>query len=152
MPLAPCAHCSRHVRAEDETCPFCRASLEPRAIERPRGPTPSLSRAMLVFGASVALAAGSEACGEPHTVVSLYGAPPTIEDAAPPTAPDMSAAAPPAPASASAPPPAPIEPAPTAAPKPSASAEPPKGAMASAYGAPPPPNGTPKPKPKPKMP
>ncbi|MFO0640045.1 MAG: hypothetical protein U0183_12585 [Polyangiaceae bacterium] len=150
MSLAPCAHCSRHVRAEDETCPFCRASLEPRAVERPRGPAPSLSRAMLVFGASVALAAGSEACGEPHTVVSLYGAPPSFEDAAPPTAPDMSATAPPASASAS--PPAPIEPAPTAAPKPPASAEPPKASMSSAYGAPPPPNGTPKPKPKPKTP
>ena len=148
MPLAPCAHCSRHVRAEDETCPFCRASLEPRAVERPRGPAPSLSRAMLVFGASVALAAGSEACGEPHTVVSLYGAPPTLEDAAPPTAPDMSPTVPSAVPSASASPPAPVEPVPSAAPKPSSSVEPPKGSFSSAYGAPPPPSGPPKPKPK----
>ena len=147
--LVPCAQCSRHVRVEDEICPFCRSRVEPRGAERGRGGAQGLSRAMLVFGASVALAAGSEACGEPHTVVSLYGAPPSIEDAAPPTAPDMSAAVPPASASAS--PPAPIAPAASATPGPSGSAEPPKGSFSSAYGAPPPP-GVPKPKPKPKAP
>ena len=33
MVLHPCTTCRRHVRVDESSCPFCRATLTPRAIE-----------------------------------------------------------------------------------------------------------------------
>lgn len=51
--LAPCPSCRRHVRADANTCPFCRADIEPSAPSPL--PTQRLSRAgLFVFAASIA--------------------------------------------------------------------------------------------------
>jgi hypothetical protein len=53
--LLACPSCKRHVRASEDTCPFCAAAVpqELRAVPAPRPPTVRLSRAALyVFGAT----------------------------------------------------------------------------------------------------
>jgi hypothetical protein len=62
--LRPCPACARHVRASEDACPFCRASVSAslRALPAPEPPRRRLSRAaLLAFSAG---AAGmTAACG-----------------------------------------------------------------------------------------
>jgi hypothetical protein len=81
--LAACLSCRRHVRVDEERCPFCGAS------ERASGPVVSVgrtSRARLVALAT-SLGAAAVVAGCPSTQhASLYGGPPPppAVDAAPP--------------------------------------------------------------------
>lgn len=60
MILRACHGCRRHVRVDEDDCPFCRAPLE-RVLIRRAGPLPRVTRAALVTVGAVALAAcGSE--------------------------------------------------------------------------------------------
>ena len=81
MSLAPCPRCTRHVRSAEAACPFCGEAFL-GALETTGKHVHGVSRAMLVFGSVVAMAA-SEGCSEPRASVSIYGAPPALEDAAP---------------------------------------------------------------------
>ncbi|MBX3274389.1 MAG: hypothetical protein KF729_29260 [Sandaracinaceae bacterium] len=75
MHFAPCTGCGRHVRADDEACPFCGAAFA-GAPPRP-SPTARLGRAALfAFGAAVA-SAGLGACGESHGPTDDAGPTPT---------------------------------------------------------------------------
>jgi len=117
-----------------------------------------MSRAMMVFGGVVALSAAMEACGETvPAAVSLYGAPPSLEDAGAPPAPSAApSAAPSGSTSEVTPPPGAIvamygaPPAPAPEPRADAGATKAPLAPAAAYGAPPsflpPPKDGPKPK------
>ena len=82
MSLAPCPRCTRHVRSTEAACPFC-GEVFLGALEATGKHVHGVSRAMLVFGSVVAMAAASEGCSEPRASVSIYGAPPALEDAAP---------------------------------------------------------------------
>jgi hypothetical protein len=104
MRLSLCASCERHVRSEDDRCPFC--GSEARAPARRPGPVlprSQLTRAAIFLGATALAAA--PACGggeEPDTVeeeeggsggeVAMYGAPPPDDGGEqggePPTDPD----------------------------------------------------------------
>jgi hypothetical protein len=81
MGLLLCARCERHVRSDDEACPFCgatqRQAPSPRAKSR-------LSRGAMIGAAAVAMAcssgtpqddAGANDSG-PDTVQAAYGGPP----------------------------------------------------------------------------
>lgn len=73
--FAPCPSCSRHVRASEGACPFCKAALDPKA-QRARvipGVDPRISRAAAIaMVATLSLAA----CDEEGTVATpVYGAP-----------------------------------------------------------------------------
>jgi|HubBroStandDraft_2_1064218.scaffolds.fasta_scaffold56157_3 hypothetical protein len=64
-PLRPCPGCSRHVRASESACPFCRHELDIAFRSAPSSPTPAvgrLSRAALFAIGAGGLTAGS-ACG-----------------------------------------------------------------------------------------
>jgi hypothetical protein len=71
--FVPCPACSRHVRLEESSCPFCSAAL-PLSIARARpvvDPSKRMGRAaMFAVGAAVA---STIACSDPG--VPLYGAP-----------------------------------------------------------------------------
>lgn len=72
--LVSCAACSRHVRASETACPFCRVAREPSAATR-------TSLAALAFGAALAGAAPAGAqpasrLGMEHAPAQGYGAPP----------------------------------------------------------------------------
>jgi|HubBroStandDraft_1064217.scaffolds.fasta_scaffold37267_1 hypothetical protein len=73
-PLRPCPGCSRHVRASEPACPFCRGELDDafRSAPRPRAPTARLSRAALFAIGAAGFLAGSVSCSSG----SSYGAPP----------------------------------------------------------------------------
>ena len=90
--LAPCPHCQRHVRASEQSCPFCAGSLAgARLRARPEVATRGLSRASIfALGASMAAAAGGTAlldgcAAEPDpedddsSQQPIYGAP--VQDA-----------------------------------------------------------------------
>ncbi len=77
--LAGCPSCSRHVRVDEPTCPFCSVALEAcfRATAAPRQVAARLSRAALyALGASSLTVV---ACG---TSSPPYGQPPTIDSGA----------------------------------------------------------------------
>lgn len=121
--LIPCGDCGRHVRSDEERCPFCRAAISP-------------SRAALT--AAVALSAGLSLAGcGPREVAAVYGGPPPP----PPevtAVPSESASAPQRPAP-SAPPAPTAQPAlPKTVTPPTKPPAPPPNAVP-AYGAPPPP-------------
>jgi len=61
MSLAPCRSCSRHIRTSGRECPFCGGPAVVDAV--PVRSFAGLSRAMLFFGGSVAIATSLEACG-----------------------------------------------------------------------------------------
>lgn len=72
--LVSCAACSRHVRASETACPFCRVAREPSAATR-------TSLAALAFGAALAGAVPADAqpaprLGMEHAPAQGYGAPP----------------------------------------------------------------------------
>lgn len=89
MGLLLCAGCERHVRGDDEKCPFCGATQR----QAPTRPRPRLSRASMIGAAAVVMAcsggtpqddAGTTDSGT-DTMQAAYGGPP-IEagtDAAP---------------------------------------------------------------------
>jgi hypothetical protein len=109
--LRPCSSCSRHVRANEETCPFCAASL-PTDTSPPAAPHERLGRAARVAlgsAAAVVLTMSGTACGkEPargdksHVADNPpYGAPPPMlpmptapMPTAPPTVVEVAYAAP----------------------------------------------------------
>lgn len=63
--LVPCGGCDRHVRADDERCPFCGAVVDPHRPV-PGRPTKRLSRAAtFAFGAALT-AAGAAGCADSH--------------------------------------------------------------------------------------
>ncbi len=68
--LNPCPKCCRHIRADDDACPFCSSPVEPRQQEEASPYSgPRLGRAAIfTFGATLAMASCSSA--------PLYGAPP----------------------------------------------------------------------------
>src|SRR4051794_6550185 len=83
--LLPCPSCARHVRASEETCPFCDSGLPASLATQPapRSPATRLSRAALfAFGTSAAAiaACGGSTTGSPKDDVTLldaaYGGPP----------------------------------------------------------------------------
>lgn len=80
MALSLCAACARHVRVDDQVCPFCGTLREAKADPtttsgNQRAPRfPRSSRAALVFGA-LAISASAAACSK-ETVAQVYGAPP----------------------------------------------------------------------------
>jgi hypothetical protein len=81
--FACCPSCSRHVRVDEPTCPFCSVALDAcfRATAAPRQVATRLSRAALyALGASSLTVA---ACGSTSTVVPPYGQPPMIDSGAP---------------------------------------------------------------------
>ncbi|HQY65443.1 MAG TPA: hypothetical protein PK141_28820 [Polyangiaceae bacterium] len=82
MALSLCPACTRHVRTEHTTCPFCGAERPPAATVAEAEPGRRLSRAALVFGV-VAVSVSAQACGK-ETIAQPYGAPPTPADAGPP--------------------------------------------------------------------
>ncbi len=117
--LVPCPSCSRHVRASENTCPFCNEGVpaELRDAPPPRAPGRRLRRAALcvasagtltltsacstgaVYGGPPVTDAGSDA--DAAQMMALYGGPPP-QDAgtdlqpaalygAPPLPPDSSA-------------------------------------------------------------
>lgn len=63
--LVPCDGCARHVRSDDDACPFCGASIAPAPA--PANPRGRLGRAALfAFGAAVAATVGATGCGDSH--------------------------------------------------------------------------------------
>ena len=87
--LTPCTGCARHVRASEQSCPFC--SLERRnvvAVERALPPMPKdplLTRAALAFVGVTALAACGKTTAKQNEQpppassdlkIPAYGAPP----------------------------------------------------------------------------
>jgi hypothetical protein len=78
-PLVPCAGCSRHVRATETSCPFCRAELDVADTEEPLLPAEPLGRAgRLRFQAlrlAGLVAATSGALVSEGCVAPIYGAP-----------------------------------------------------------------------------
>jgi len=81
MALSLCPACTRHVRSEHATCPFCGAEQPPAASVAETEPGRRLSRAALVLGA-VAVSVSAQACRQ-ETIAQPYGAPPTPFDAGP---------------------------------------------------------------------
>src|SRR5512140_1728587 len=86
--LEACPSCGRHVRVEDTTCPFCRASIQRR----------------VVTGVAIAVAIGATVAAAACVPAAVYGGPPPGYN-------DRGDAAPPASADPSKPP---VEPTPTA--------------------------------------
>ncbi|MFO0626208.1 MAG: hypothetical protein U0325_11380 [Polyangiales bacterium] len=112
--LTPCVACARHVRVVERVCPFCGAAVTAtasREVPTPRG----VSRAAMLLGASLSLAACPR---REQQIAAVYGAPPT-------PAASRDAAAPPSDAARR---------------NPNAPARPPQdpGSTAEVYGAPPP--------------
>lgn len=69
--LIPCAGCQRHVRANEEACPFCGAAVA--TVPAHRLPSTRLGRAAtFAFGAALA-AATSTGCTESHEPVNDGG-------------------------------------------------------------------------------
>lgn len=86
MKLVPCLGCKRHVRIEEEACPFCGGSL-PRESSGSSAPFSStnagrLSRAALfALGTSTVAVASLAGCDDDKKddgsqVVAVYGGPP----------------------------------------------------------------------------
>ncbi len=79
--LYPCPDCSRHVRAEEERCPFCEAELSAAPLPRAT-PGGRLGRAALmavgvtVAAATVGAVAGCGGKRNDPNVQKPYGAPP----------------------------------------------------------------------------
>lgn len=74
MRLVSCSGCERHVRADDEACPFCGAAVEAPPEPTGRRPVGRLGRAaMFAFGASLALAGCADDRDPP---APAYGTPP----------------------------------------------------------------------------
>jgi hypothetical protein len=67
--LVPCPGCSRHVRAREDACPFCRTALPDavRASAPPRRVVARLSRAGLIAASAAAAAIAATACGGEET-------------------------------------------------------------------------------------
>jgi hypothetical protein len=74
--LVPCPGCSRHVRAREDACPFCRAALpdEVRSSAPPRRIAARLSRAGLIAAGATAAAIAASGCGDTMATTD-YGAP-----------------------------------------------------------------------------
>ena len=66
MALNLCAHCERHVRERDETCPYCGGSTYAKV----RAPVSSATRRAMFAGASVIFVAAAEGASE----CTVYGA------------------------------------------------------------------------------
>lgn len=85
MKLVPCTGCARHVRCEEETCPFCGTSTAPCFVDADADAAPpvALSRAALLFlGASAVAACGKTDRAYDPEPVAVYGPPPMMVDAA----------------------------------------------------------------------
>lgn len=88
--LVECSACARHIRSNESTCPFCRASATPFEVAARLPPRPlRLSRAALLIASLAAL----EGCGKKpvETVPDAepvaappYGAPPPDLPTTPP--------------------------------------------------------------------
>lgn len=63
--LVPCPGCSRHVRAREAACPFCRAALSDvvRASSPPRRVVARFSRAGMIAAGATAVAIAATGCG-----------------------------------------------------------------------------------------
>lgn len=62
--LIPCPGCSRHVRAFESECPFCRVDLDLSSVPEHAMPTRRLGRAALfTFGATLAAGLAGVGCG-----------------------------------------------------------------------------------------
>jgi hypothetical protein len=92
MALMVCTRCERHVRKDDERCPFCDAPLTPEA---PSSRGPRVSRGALLGAVGLAIACGTTAPPDDGGTddaakqdsaydgpVAAYGGPPI--DASPP--------------------------------------------------------------------
>lgn len=79
--LIPCSACGRHVRASEEACPFCGATVSASASSLPSPAAKSrLGRAALfAFGATIAATTAS--CAADRGPAPLYGAPPPPDSA-----------------------------------------------------------------------
>jgi hypothetical protein len=124
-PLSPCASCARHVRVTERACPFCSAARTPALAAHHLTEEPSgLSRAaLLVLGASLALAAGCERGTAPNSQPTMVPRPPAASE---PSSADIYGAPP--------------RPTPLTGPAVPAYGMPaPPGPVAAAYGTPPPP-------------
>lgn len=77
--LVPCPECSRHVRKNETTCPFCGQALALAHLPAPAVPRRRLGRAAtFAFGASVVGATALVACSDDDdggAPVPVYGAP-----------------------------------------------------------------------------
>ncbi|MFO0670074.1 MAG: hypothetical protein U0235_10670 [Polyangiaceae bacterium] len=84
-PLVPCPSCSRHLRADEGACPFCRAAL-PSDLDQTLVPMPQTergARAVLAPAVLVGLLAATLDCNA--AVAPKYGAPPVHPDPMPQT-------------------------------------------------------------------
>jgi hypothetical protein len=76
--LLACPSCARHIRVDEERCPFCGATCPETfastpALARPLART--AARATAAVGSGVAIALALSCCEATHPLV-LYGAPP----------------------------------------------------------------------------
>jgi hypothetical protein len=74
--LQPCTHCSRHVRASDDVCPFCQTPIESRQIRPQLGPG-RFTRAAIFAGAIGAIGA----CDKGQDAQEPQPPPPVVSDA-----------------------------------------------------------------------
>lgn len=68
MSLVPCPSCQRHVKSEENACPFCEAAMPTKVAVASRAYG---VRAAMLFGAGVAVIG----CG-PRAQAAMYGGPP----------------------------------------------------------------------------
>ena len=86
--LVPCPGCSRHVRAREDACPFCRGALPDavRSSPPPRRIVARLSRAGLIAAGATATAVAALHCAAYGTGPTPYGLDlPDASDASVPT-------------------------------------------------------------------
>ncbi|MEZ4339129.1 MAG: hypothetical protein R3B82_21120 [Sandaracinaceae bacterium] len=74
MAFSPCSECARHVRVEDEACPFCGSVATRPAPKIPRRSATRVTRAALFFAGVL----GASAC-DSGTAEPVYGGPPTSQ-------------------------------------------------------------------------